>query len=165
MSLFVPLLEFNQGEKRALYCLISIAKQRFLYPAISEGTLKIVFQLKLLSARASPQLREPDNLRTFVSSPLLELKRTNVVEGETIQGFDPGEREKKRSGLCSLSESSGSSPSCSVVLFWRQTIRRCSPSRAPAAPLRALRRLSCHQTPVRQKSNTSGLVQLSLQNW
>jgi hypothetical protein len=30
-----------------------------------------VFQLKLLSARASPQHREPDNLRTFVSSPLL----------------------------------------------------------------------------------------------
>jgi hypothetical protein len=28
-----------------------------------------VFQLKLLNARASPQLREPDNLRTFVSSP------------------------------------------------------------------------------------------------
>jgi hypothetical protein len=33
------------------------------------GTLKIVFQLKLLNARASPQLREPDNLGTFVSSP------------------------------------------------------------------------------------------------
>jgi hypothetical protein len=34
------------------------------------GTLKIVFYLELLSAQASPQLREPDNLRTFVSSPL-----------------------------------------------------------------------------------------------
>jgi hypothetical protein len=34
--------------------------------------LKIVFQLELLSARASPQLLEPDNLRTFVSSPLLD---------------------------------------------------------------------------------------------
>ena len=32
------------------------------------GTLKIVFQLKLLNARASPRLREPDNLRSFVSS-------------------------------------------------------------------------------------------------
>jgi hypothetical protein len=35
--------------------------------------LKIVFQLKLLNAQASPQLREPDNLRTFVSSPQFEV--------------------------------------------------------------------------------------------
>jgi hypothetical protein len=34
------------------------------------GTLKIVFHLELLSAQASPQPREPDKLRTFVSSPL-----------------------------------------------------------------------------------------------
>jgi len=33
------------------------------------GILKIVFQLELLSGRASSSLREPDNLRTFVSSP------------------------------------------------------------------------------------------------
>jgi hypothetical protein len=33
------------------------------------GTLKVVFHLELLSAQASPQLREPDKLRTFVSSP------------------------------------------------------------------------------------------------
>jgi hypothetical protein len=33
------------------------------------GTLKIVLHLELLSERAWPQLREPDNLRTFVSSP------------------------------------------------------------------------------------------------
>jgi hypothetical protein len=35
--------------------------------------LKIVFQLELLSARASPRLRKPDNLSTLVSSPLLAL--------------------------------------------------------------------------------------------
>jgi hypothetical protein len=61
-----------QGEKRALYCLISIAKQSFsvhCHLRHLRGTLKIVFQLKLLNARASPQLREPDNLRTFASSP------------------------------------------------------------------------------------------------
>jgi T5SS/PEP-CTERM-associated repeat protein/autotransporter-associated beta strand protein len=61
-----------QGEKRALYCLISIAKQSSsvqCHLRHLRGTLKIVFQLKLLNARASPQLREPDNLRTFVSSP------------------------------------------------------------------------------------------------
>jgi len=40
-------------------------------PLPPSGTLKIVFQLELLSARASPQDREPDNLRTFVSSPPL----------------------------------------------------------------------------------------------
>jgi hypothetical protein len=34
------------------------------------GTLKTVFHLELLSARASPQLREQDKLRTFVPSPL-----------------------------------------------------------------------------------------------
>jgi hypothetical protein len=65
-----------QGEKRALYCLISIAKQSFsvhCHLRHLRGTLKIVFQLKLLNARASPQLREPDNLRTFVSSPLNSL--------------------------------------------------------------------------------------------
>jgi hypothetical protein len=67
-----------QGEKRALDCLISIAKQSFsvhCHLRRSRGTLKIVFQLELLSARASPQLREPDNLRTFVSSPLLGARR------------------------------------------------------------------------------------------
>jgi len=61
-----------QGEKRALSCLISMAKQSFsvhCHLRHLRGTLKIVFQLKLLNARASPQLREPDNLRTFVSSP------------------------------------------------------------------------------------------------
>jgi hypothetical protein len=66
-----------QGEKRALYCLISIAKQSFsvhCHLRHLRGTLKIVFQLKLLNARASPQLREPDNLRTFVSSPLEDLQ-------------------------------------------------------------------------------------------
>jgi hypothetical protein len=67
----------SQGEKRALDCLISIAKQSFsvhCHLRRSRGTLKIVFQLELLSARASPQLREPDNLRTFVSSPLIVWK-------------------------------------------------------------------------------------------
>ena len=34
------------------------------------GTLKIVFHLELLRVQASLQLREPDKLRTFVSSPL-----------------------------------------------------------------------------------------------
>jgi hypothetical protein len=42
--------------------------------------LKILFQLKLLSARASPQFREPDNLRTFVSSPLLNRDPLDFVE-------------------------------------------------------------------------------------
>ena len=61
-----------QGEKRALDCLIPTAKHSFslhCHLRRLRGTLKIVFQLELLSARASPQLREPDNLRTFVSSP------------------------------------------------------------------------------------------------
>jgi hypothetical protein len=63
-----------QAEKRPLDFLISIAKQilsRRLSPSAPPGTLKIVFQLKLLSAGASLQLRQPDNLRTFVSSPHL----------------------------------------------------------------------------------------------
>jgi hypothetical protein len=61
-----------QGEKHALDCLVSIAKQNFSvrrHLCRLRGTLKIVFQLELLSTRASPQLREPDKLRTFVSSP------------------------------------------------------------------------------------------------
>jgi hypothetical protein len=40
--------------------------------------MKIVFQLQLLSERASPQLREPDKLRTFVSSPHIAALRTRV---------------------------------------------------------------------------------------
>jgi hypothetical protein len=60
------------GEKHALDCPISIVKQNFSIRCNLRrlrGTLKIAFQLELLSARASPQLREPDNLRIFVSSP------------------------------------------------------------------------------------------------
>src|SRR5260370_40874211 len=80
-----------QGEKRALYCLISIAKQSsslHCHLRHLRGTLKIVFQLKLLSARASPQLRQPDNLRTFVSSPHYRLmygrsKGANSTSGTT----------------------------------------------------------------------------------
>jgi hypothetical protein len=44
-----------------------------LFCRLPSGTLKIVFQLELLSGRASSWLREPDNLRTFVSSPLADL--------------------------------------------------------------------------------------------
>ena len=49
-----------------------IAKQSFsvdCHLRHLRGTLKIVFQLKLLNARASPRLREPGNLRTFVRHP------------------------------------------------------------------------------------------------
>jgi hypothetical protein len=56
--------------KNCTLCLISIAKQSFLvhcHPHHLRETLKIVFQLKLLSA--------PDNLRSFVSSPLLAWPR------------------------------------------------------------------------------------------
>jgi hypothetical protein len=63
-----------EGEKHALDCLISIAKQNFsvcCHLRRLRDDLKIVFQLELLSERGSPQLREPDNLRTFVSSPLV----------------------------------------------------------------------------------------------
>src|SRR4029077_16863957 len=54
--------------KNCTLCLISIAKQSFLvhcHPHHLRGTLKIVFQLKLLSARASPQLCEPNNFAQF----------------------------------------------------------------------------------------------------
>ena len=52
----VPLLPKPQVEKRALDCLIPIAKQSFsvhCHLRQLRGTLKIVFQLELLSARAS----------------------------------------------------------------------------------------------------------------
>jgi hypothetical protein len=42
------------------------------------------FQLELLSARASPQLREPDNLRTFVSSRLLGIDFRLVESGNGL---------------------------------------------------------------------------------
>ena len=51
--------------------------------------MKIVFQLKLLNARASPQLREPDNLRTFVSSPLLRSELTMAGIGYELGFEDP----------------------------------------------------------------------------
>jgi len=55
--------------------------------------LKIVSHLELLTARASPSLREPDNVRTFVSS--------TPTRGEARRAMDRedagGESEKLRS--------------------------------------------------------------------
>jgi hypothetical protein len=61
-------------KRERIRCLISIAEASFSvngHLRRLRGILKIVFQLELLSAGASPQVREPDNLRTFVSSPLI----------------------------------------------------------------------------------------------
>ena len=77
-----------QGEKCQLDCLILIAKQIFsvlCHLAAPRGTLKIVFQLELVSARPSPQLREPDNLRTFVSSPQVDTE-SRVLHMARLKG-------------------------------------------------------------------------------
>jgi hypothetical protein len=69
-------------KRERIRCLISIAEPSFsvhCHLRRLRGILKIVFQLELLSAGASPQVREPDNLRTFVSSPLFEVKFSRAI--------------------------------------------------------------------------------------
>jgi hypothetical protein len=67
-----PLDASDLGSRHCHAVFTMIAGELFCRPSLSPPStaLKIASNSKLLSVRPSPELREPENLHTFVSSPL-----------------------------------------------------------------------------------------------